>query len=34
VAFIVDARRGDGRRFIVRSDQLLTAFLEVEHEAR
>jgi len=26
----VDARRGDGRRFIVQSDELLTAFLELE----
>jgi hypothetical protein len=28
--YIVDAHRGDGRRFIVESDQLLTAFLELE----
>jgi hypothetical protein len=28
--FIVDAHRNDGRRFIVRSDELLTAFLELE----
>jgi hypothetical protein len=26
----VDARRGDGRRYIVQSDELLTAFLELE----
>jgi hypothetical protein len=26
----VDADRGDGRRYIVRSDELLTAFLELE----
>ena len=28
--WIVDAYRGDGRRFIVESDELLTAFLELE----
>jgi hypothetical protein len=28
--YIVDAHRGDGRRFIVESDELLTAFLELE----
>ena len=28
--WIVDAHRGDGKRFIVRSDELLTAFLELE----
>jgi hypothetical protein len=28
--YIVDAHCGDGRRFIVESDQLLTAFLELE----
>lgn len=28
--FIVDAHRDDGRRFVVRSDELLTAFLELE----
>ena len=28
--YIVDARCGDGRRFIVESDELLTAFLELE----
>ena len=26
----VDAHRGDGRRYIVQSDELLTAFLELE----
>jgi hypothetical protein len=26
----VDIYRGDGRRYVVRSDELLTAFLEVE----
>jgi hypothetical protein len=28
--WIVDAHRGDGKRFVVRSDQKLTAFLELE----
>jgi len=28
--WIADAHRGDGKRFIVRSDQKLTAFLELE----
>jgi hypothetical protein len=28
--YVVDAHRGDGRRFIVQSDELLTAFLELE----
>jgi hypothetical protein len=28
--YIVDVHRGDGRRFIVESDELLTAFLELE----
>jgi hypothetical protein len=28
--FIVDAHRDDGTRFVVRSDELLTAFLELE----
>ncbi len=28
--FIADAHRGDGRRFIVRADEKLTAFLELE----
>lgn len=31
--FIVDAHR-DGTRFIVRSDELLTAFVELEHAVR
>jgi hypothetical protein len=26
----VDAHRGDGQRFIVRADEILTAFLELE----
>jgi hypothetical protein len=28
--WIADAHRGDGNRFIVRADELLTAFLELE----
>jgi hypothetical protein len=28
--WIVNAHRGDGRRYIVQSDELLTAFLELE----
>lgn len=28
--FVVDAYRGDGNRFVVRSDEKLAAFLEVE----
>jgi hypothetical protein len=28
--FVVDAHCGDGRRFIVESDELLSAFLELE----
>jgi hypothetical protein len=28
--WIADARRGDGKRFIVRADERLTAFLELE----
>jgi hypothetical protein len=28
--YIVDAQCGDGRRFIVESDELLTAFVELE----
>jgi len=28
--YVVDAYRGDGRRYIVESDELLTAFLELE----
>jgi hypothetical protein len=28
--WIVDAHRGDGKRFIARSDEKLTAFLELE----
>jgi hypothetical protein len=32
--FIVDAHRDDGRRFVVRSDELLTAFMELEQATR
>ena len=28
--WIVDAHRGDGKRFVARSDEKLTAFLELE----
>jgi hypothetical protein len=28
--WIVDANRGDGRRYIIHSDELLSAFLELE----
>jgi hypothetical protein len=28
--WIADAHRGDGKRFIVRADEILTAFLEAE----
>jgi hypothetical protein len=28
--WIVDAHRGDGKRFVVRADEILTAFLELE----
>jgi hypothetical protein len=28
--WIVDAHRGDGKRFVVRSDEKLSAFLELE----
>jgi hypothetical protein len=32
--WIADAHRDDGRRFIVRADELLTAFLELESAIR
>ena len=32
--WIADAHRGDGRRYIVRSDEKLTAFLELEAAIR
>ena len=28
--FVADAHRGDGRRFVVRGDEKLSAFLELE----
>jgi hypothetical protein len=31
--FIADAHRGDGKRFVVRADEKLTAFLELESAA-
>jgi len=31
--WIVDAHRGDGRRFIVQADEKLSAFVELEREA-
>jgi len=30
--WIVDAHRGDGRRFIVHADEKLTAFVELERQ--
>ena len=32
--FRVDAHRDDGKRYIVRSDELLTAFLELQEQTR
>ena len=32
--WIADAHRGDGKRFIVRADEILTAFLELESVIR
>ena len=32
--WIVDAHRGDRRRFVVRADEKLTAFLELESAIR
>ena len=32
--FIADAHRGDGQRFIVRADEKLTAFVELESAIR
>jgi len=28
--FVADAHRGDGKRFVVRSDEILTAFTELQ----
>jgi hypothetical protein len=30
IIWIADAHSGDGKRFIVRADEILTAFLELE----
>jgi hypothetical protein len=32
--WIADAHRGDGKRFVVRADEKLTAFVELESAAR
>jgi hypothetical protein len=32
--WIADAHRGDGKRFVVRSDEKLTAFMELESAIR
>ena len=32
--WIVDAHRDDGKRFIIHSDEILTAFVELERQAR
>jgi hypothetical protein len=32
--FVADAHRGDGQRFIVRADEKLTAFIELESVIR
>jgi hypothetical protein len=32
--FVADAHRDDGKRFVVRSDEKLTAFLELEKATR
>jgi hypothetical protein len=32
--WIADAHRGDGKRFVVRTDEKLTAFLELESAIR
>ena len=32
--WIVDAQRGDGKRYVVRADEKLTAFLELEPAIR
>jgi len=30
--WIVDAHRGDGRRFVVHADEILSAFVELERQ--
>jgi hypothetical protein len=32
--FVADAHRSDGKRFVVRADELLTAFVELERAVR
>jgi len=32
--FVADAHRGDGKRFVVRGDEKLTAFVELESAIR
>ena len=32
--FVADAHRDDGKRFVVRADEKLTAFVELESEIR
>jgi len=32
--WIADAHRGDGKRYVVRADEKLTAFVELESETR
>jgi hypothetical protein len=32
--FVVDAHRGDGKRFVSRADEKLTAFMELEAAIR
>jgi hypothetical protein len=32
--FVADAHRGDGKRFVVRADEKLTAFVELESMTR
>jgi len=32
--FVADAHRGDGKRFVVRADEILTAFVELESAIR
>ena len=34
IVFIADAHRGDGKRFVMRADEKLTAFLELETAIR
>jgi hypothetical protein len=32
--FVADAHRGDGKRFVVRADERLTAFVELESTSK